>query len=81
MKRLYRSEKDKKLAGLCGGAGDYLDVDPVIVRLVFVGLALITGLIPLTIAYFVAWFIVPPEPTLTFGAGASDPGRATEAPR
>ena len=80
MKRLYRSEKDKKVVGLCGGFGAYLDVDPVIVRLVFVGLVLITGLLPLTIAYFVAWFIVPPEPTLTFGASTPERG-ASEVPR
>ena len=34
-KRLYRSKKDLKIAGVCSGIGDYCNVDPIIIRLVF----------------------------------------------
>jgi len=59
-KRLYRSGKDKILGGVCGGLGDYLDIDPTIIRLlwVFFGLALGSGLI----AYLIAWLIIPRNP-------------------
>jgi phage shock protein C len=62
MKRLNRSVTDKKIAGICGGMGEYLDVDPTVVRLVTVILALATGLIPMTIGYIIAWFIIPEAP-------------------
>ena len=58
-KRLYRSRTDKKLSGLCGGLGDYFDIDPVIIRLAAVFFALWGAGI---IAYIVGWIIVPEEP-------------------
>lgn len=58
MKRLYRSKKQKLLAGVCGGIGEYFDIDPVIVRIVFVLLVLATGIFPFVIAYgLVAWWV------------------------
>ncbi len=62
MKRLNRSVTDRKIAGICGGMGEYLDVDPTVVRLVTIILALATGLIPMTIGYIIAWFIIPEAP-------------------
>lgn len=59
MKRLYRSETNKKIAGICGGIGEYFDIDPTFVRLIVVALAFVTGLIPLTLVYLIAWWIVP----------------------
>ncbi len=61
MKRLYRSVKDQKLGGVMGGLGEYLNVDPNIVRLLAVVVWVITGFIPLLIAYLVAWMILPEE--------------------
>tara|TARA_B100000131_G_C17600708_1_gene403389 strand:+ start:276 stop:455 length:180 start_codon:yes stop_codon:yes gene_type:complete len=56
MKRLYRSKKNKKIAGICIGIGDYFDIDPIIVRLLFlVALFLGGGLI----VYLIAWIIIP----------------------
>ena len=60
MTRLYRSETNKKIAGLCGGIGEMMDVDPTIVRLVTIVLALVTGIFPLIVGYVIAWWIVPP---------------------
>jgi phage shock protein C len=62
MKRLYRSETEKKVAGLCGGLGEYFDVDPTLIRLLTVVLGLITAVVPLVIAYVIAWIIVPTKP-------------------
>jgi len=59
MKRLYLSNKDKKLAGLCGGIGEFLDIDPTLIRLAAVFLCLATGIFPLLGAYIVGWLIVP----------------------
>ena len=35
-KRIYRSRKEEMIAGVCGGLGEYFDIDPVIMRLIFV---------------------------------------------
>ena len=58
-KRLYRSRKDKMIAGVAGGLGEYFNVDPTIVRLVFVLLALAGG--PGVLLYFIMWIITPVE--------------------
>ena len=42
-KQLFRSQEDKMLFGVCGGLADYLNIDPVLVRLFFVLLMLTTG--------------------------------------
>ncbi len=59
MKRLYRSKTNKVLAGICGGFGEYLNVDPVLVRVIFILILLVTGLAPGLIAYLIAWLIIP----------------------
>ncbi len=62
-KRLYRSQKDKVIAGVCGGIAVHLNVDPVLVRLVYILLTFGTGLGPGLIVYFIAWIIIPLETT------------------
>lgn len=59
MKRLYRNTLEKKIAGICSGLGDYFDIDPVIIRLIFL-FALLCGGAGLLI-YIIAWFIVPKQ--------------------
>lgn len=56
MKRLYRSRNNRILTGLCGGIGDYLDVDPVLVRLIWL---VIPGLN--LVVYIIGSIIVPEE--------------------
>jgi phage shock protein C len=58
-KRLFRSRKDKVIAGLCGGLGKYFSIDPVIVRLIAIGLVLIGG--GGIIVYLIGWAVVPLE--------------------
>lgn len=59
MKRLYRSEDDKKLAGVCGGVAEYYDVDPTLVRVGYVVLTFVTGILPGMIAYIIIAAIMP----------------------
>jgi phage shock protein C len=62
MKRLYLSTTDKKIAGVCGGLAEYMEVDSTVVRLATVVVAVITGVAPLVIGYLIAWFIIPKKP-------------------
>jgi len=59
MKRIYRSQEDKKIAGILGGLGELFDIDPTLLRLLFVFIGLATGMIPLIVAYLVGWIIIP----------------------
>jgi phage shock protein PspC (stress-responsive transcriptional regulator) len=59
-RRLYRSRTDRMIAGLCGGLGNFLGMDPTIVRLIVV---LITFMWPFTpLVYLVMMLVVPEEP-------------------
>lgn len=58
-KKLYRSVKDRKLAGICGGIGAITKIDPVFLRLLLLFLCIITGVIPLVLAYLIGWIIIP----------------------
>jgi phage shock protein C len=62
MKKLYRSRKDFQLAGICGGLGEMFSVDPTLIRLALVFLCIVTGILPLVVAYIVGWIIIPPAP-------------------
>ena len=57
MNRLYKSDKDKVFEGVCGGIGEYFNVDPVIIRLMWVVLVIFggTGIV----AYLIAMLIIP----------------------
>ncbi len=59
-RRLMRSRDDQVIGGVAGGLGAYLGIDPVIVRLVFVVLALAGG--GGILAYVVAWIVIPEAP-------------------
>ena len=58
-KKLYRSVNQKMLAGVCGGLAEYLDVDVTIVRLLLIGLALVTAVLPMFFFYIIAWIVMP----------------------
>lgn len=61
MKRLFRTQDDRKLAGICGGVARYFSIDPTLVRLVFLVLVLVTGVFPILIGYILAIFVIPNE--------------------
>ena len=60
-KKLYRSAKDRKLAGVCGGIAEYLNMDPTVIRILWaiISLFAFVGVI----AYIVCVFIIPEEPS------------------
>lgn len=58
-KRLYRSRKNRIIAGVAGGMAEYFDVDPTIARLVWV-IALLSGGIGIAL-YIIAWIIIPED--------------------
>ena len=66
-KRIYRSKSDRKIAGVCGGLAAYLNVDPTIVRLVAVLLAL-AGSFGFW-AYVIAAIVIPEEPETPVNGG------------
>jgi len=59
-KKLYRSQKDQIIGGVCGGIAEYFAVDPTLVRLAFVLLAFVEG--AGIIGYIIAWIIIPERP-------------------
>lgn len=59
-KKLCLSRTDKKIAGVCGGLAEYLNLDPTLVRLVWVMLAIFAGWGVL--GYLIAWIVLPLEP-------------------
>lgn len=60
MKRLYRSKKNRVLAGVCGGIGEYFNIDPVIIRIIAVILLLVGG--SGILAYIIGIIIIPENP-------------------
>lgn len=62
MKRLYRSRTERMWLGVMGGIAQFFNTDPTLVRLVWVLLVVITGIIPGLLAYFIGAIIVPEEP-------------------
>ncbi|NTV47369.1 MAG: PspC domain-containing protein [Chlorobiales bacterium] len=65
--KLYRSRQDKVIAGVAAGLGKYFDVDPVLVRVIFVVFTVMGG--SGFLAYVILWIVMPKEPE--FGAQAS----------
>jgi phage shock protein C len=57
LQKFRRSTTDRRIAGLFGGLGDSLRIDPTYLRLGFLLLAIVTGVIPCVIAYAVGWAI------------------------
>ena len=60
-KRLVRNVQDKKIAGVCSGLADYLDIDPTLVRALWILFTLLGG--SGIIAYLILWLIIPESGT------------------
>ena len=58
--QLRRSRTNRMIAGVCGGLGEYLNIDPTVVRIIFVLLTLPGG-VPGPLVYLVLWFVMPEE--------------------
>jgi phage shock protein PspC (stress-responsive transcriptional regulator) len=59
-KRLMRSSRDKKIGGVCAGLADYFDLDPTILRVIWVLLVLCAG--SGLVFYIVLWIVLPLAP-------------------
>ena len=71
-KKLYLSQTDKKIAGVCGGIAEYLDIDPTVVRIIFL-VALICASFGFW-AYIIVWIAAPKGPE----TGISNPNPSNE---
>jgi len=60
VKKLYRSSKNRVIGGVCGGLGDYLNVDPVLLRVLWAVFFFVGGMGLLV--YIIAWIIMPEKP-------------------
>jgi phage shock protein PspC (stress-responsive transcriptional regulator) len=58
-KRLYRSENERMIAGVCGGLSEYFDIDPVLLRLLWVAFTFFVG--SGVLLYILACIIIPNE--------------------
>lgn len=67
-KKLYKSRKDRKIAGVCGGIAEYFNIDSVLVRLLLVAFTLLGG--SGILAYIIAALIIPESPD-DFNGGES----------
>ena len=56
-KKLYRSNKNRIIAGICGGLGEYFKIDPTLIRLLWAFSVIFLGFGIL--AYIIAWIIIP----------------------
>jgi phage shock protein C len=82
-KRLFRSTTDKKIGGVCGGLAEYFDIDPLLVRLLFIILVIVAG--GGVLLYFILWIITPEQPSFPDQATAppitEEPKVSQDAPK
>jgi len=81
-KRLMRSVMDRKIAGVCGGIAEYLQVDSTIIRLLWVlAIILPIPLVPAFLGYFVAWLVMPEAPHTCYDRAPQRPGTIPNSPQ
>ena len=61
MKRLVRSRTQKMIAGVCGGVAEYFDMDPTVVRVIYVILSILSVAFPGLLIYLLLVFVIPNE--------------------
>ena len=73
-KRIYRSQSDKVMGGVCGGFAEYLNIDALMIRIIW-AIAFFVGGVGL-LAYIACWIIIPENPSQAKDGGKSD-GKST----
>jgi phage shock protein C len=64
-RKLMRSRTHKVIAGVCGGIAEYLDIDPTVVRVLYVAASVFSAVFPGLLAYIILTFLMPlPDRTL-----------------
>ena len=61
-KRLIRPRANRKIAGVCAGMAEYFDLDVTLVRVLWLVITVFSALVFGTVAYIVAWIVMPDEP-------------------
>ena len=72
-KKLMRLRYDRKIAGVCSGLADYLDLDVSLVRILCLFITLACGILPGLVAYVLGWIIIPEEPLQLPRAASQQP--------
>jgi len=57
-KKLYRSKKERMIGGVCGGIGEFLEIDPTVIRVIWAFVTILSIGLGI-IAYILAWIIIP----------------------
>ncbi|WP_182914178.1 PspC domain-containing protein [Paenibacillus sp. 1011MAR3C5] len=73
LKKLYRSRRDKKLLGLCGGLSEMLNVDATLIRILLIVITVLSSGMAIFI-YIIAGMVVPKEPPIYGGFGPNGYG-------
>ncbi|MCD7904061.1 MAG: PspC domain-containing protein [Clostridiales bacterium] len=61
MKKLKRSKGNKMISGVCGGIGEYFNIDPTIIRIIWIAAAFLSLGTLAVILYIILIFIIPPD--------------------
>lgn len=64
-RRLTRSNRNKMIAGVCGGLAEYLDVDPTVMRVLYILVSIVSAAFPGILAYIILMFLMPPPEEVT----------------
>jgi len=75
-KRLMRDPSNAVFGGVASGMAQYFEIDPVLMRVIFVLVAIFTAAFPAILAYLILWAIIPPMPV----APAAPPAQAPSPP-
>jgi len=70
VKKLYRSREERMVAGVCAGLAEYTNLDPTIVRLLFVAVSLLGAAPGMVLAYLAMMIVVPEEPFIEVSSGS-----------
>ena len=62
MKRVYLSNTENKIAGVCGGFAETLNIDPTLIRLFFVAVLLSPLVSTAVLFYILCWLLIPRDP-------------------
>jgi phage shock protein C len=78
-KKLMRPRNGRKIAGVCLGFAEYFDIDVILVRAIWLIVAILTGVG--VIPYIIAWIVVPEEPLLLPAPGYAQPATQPAPPQ
>jgi len=59
VKKLFRSRRNRMIAGICGGLAEYFEVDPTLVRVGYVVLSILSVAFPGILVYLILWVLIP----------------------